>query len=69
MLHGPASDLDGATPLLEWGIVDSLSIVDLVAFIEDRFAVAVLQDHIKPDNFRNLTALAELVTALRRQGG
>lgn len=51
--------------LLGGGLVDSLGILQLIAFIEERFAVKLDADEILPENFRNLRSLEELVTRKR----
>lgn len=62
-LDGRAS-LDDDTPLLEWGILDSLALADLLAFIERRFALRVPIDAVTAGNFGSLGAIAALLAAL-----
>ncbi len=62
-LDGDSVDLDAASPLLEWGILDSMAMVSLVSFLEDRFAIRIGEDAITPQNFRNLSAISALVEA------
>jgi acyl carrier protein len=64
LLQDQSTDLDGETPLLEWSIIDSLTIFRLIAFIEDRFAVSISHEDLNPEHFKNLTALSEHVTTL-----
>lgn len=54
------------TDLLEDGILDSVGVLDVVAFIEQEFAVAVQDDDLVPENFRSVASLTEFV---RRRGG
>ena len=49
------------TPLLESGIVDSMGILDLVAFLEQRYSVAVGDDELIPENFNNISVLTTFV--------
>jgi acyl carrier protein len=57
------------TPLLEWGVLDSLALVDLMAFIEERFALSVPLEAVTPTNFRTLQAIAMLLAELNADGG
>jgi acyl carrier protein len=52
---------------LEEGIVDSLNVMDLVFFIEEKFGVSVADREIVPDNFDSVSRLAAFVR--RKQAG
>jgi acyl carrier protein len=54
------------TPLLEWGILDSFSVAELLVFIEARFGVILPASSISPQHFGSLRTLAELVEAVRK---
>ncbi|MGC1850855.1 MAG: acyl carrier protein [Solirubrobacterales bacterium] len=62
-LDGRAKLPDDA-PLLEWGILDSLALADLTAFIEERFALSVPIEAITPANFGSLRTIAATLAAL-----
>src|SRR5687768_4495708 len=62
LLEGQDTGLTESTPLLEWGILDSLTIVSLLAYIEDKYHIHVPDDEVRPENFENLGALANMVT-------
>jgi acyl carrier protein len=47
--------------LLESGIVDSLGILDLVAFIEQEFAIQVSDEDLLPENFNTVDRLTAFV--------
>ena len=66
VLDGKDIGLDGSTPLLEWGIINSIEMMRIVSFIQDRFSVKVSADKILPDNFKNLTSITNLVVELAR---
>lgn len=59
--------IEPVTPLLEWGILTSLSTMRVVAFIRDRFGVFVPPERIVGANFVNLNALTRMVLALQDQ--
>ncbi len=62
-LDGRATLADDV-PLLEWGVLDSLALGDLLAFIESRFALSVPLQTITPANFHSLEAIATLIRSL-----
>jgi acyl carrier protein len=49
--------------LLENGLLDSMAIVKLVGFIEERFGVALGDEEFDPDNFETLSAIASMIDA------
>lgn len=61
ILDGKDIGLDDSTPLLEWGIINSMEIARMVTFIEDRFRVEIPEDKINPEYFMNLSAISDLV--------
>lgn len=53
--------------LVEAGILDSLSIVHLIRWIEESFAVEVRDEDIVPETFRTLRGIGELVETLKKR--
>ncbi len=49
--------LGNATPLLETGVLDSLSLLRLVLFIEERFGIAVDDVDLVPEHFASVDAI------------
>jgi acyl carrier protein len=64
LLDGRSAGLDEHTPLLEWGVIDSLSVADLVGFTSERFGIEVPQREVSPKNLRDLDAYTELLVRL-----
>jgi len=65
--HYPAAkekSLKDHDPLLELGIIDSLGVLDLVAFLESEFELTIADDALEPEDFASIEALAAFV---RRQ--
>ena len=58
--------LDDDEDLIDSGVVDSLGIFQLVAFLEERFGVAVADTEITPDNFGTIARIERLVAARGR---
>jgi acyl carrier protein len=49
--------------LLDSGVVDSLGVLELAAFVEQQFAVEIGVDDLQPENFQSITRLAAMVRA------
>jgi acyl carrier protein len=54
----PFTETDG---LLERGLIDSLGLVELIAFIQDEFGVQVAPDEITEETFGTLERIASYV--------
>jgi acyl carrier protein len=52
------------TDLIEAGIIDSLAILDLVGFLEQRFKITFPVEEFVPENFRTATAIAAVSARL-----
>lgn len=53
--------LEGDTPLLDAGLIDSLGVVEVVAFCEERLGCVVPPEEISPEAFQSLDTLVEAV--------
>jgi len=53
--------------LLESGIIDSLGVLDVVAFLEKSFMIKISDDELTPENFASIKRLAEFVEKKRGQ--
>lgn len=58
-------ELQDTDSLIESGIVDSMGILELVAFIESEFDIQVEDIDLTPENFESIEAIATFVTAKR----
>ena len=47
--------------LLDRGIVDSMGVLEIILFVEERFGVVMEDDEMVPENFQSIPALADLV--------
>ena len=67
--HAPhlAAEVTEETPLLEHGLLDSLGLMTLVAFLERRYQLALPEDQITLNNFRNLASIRQLIDRLKHQ--
>jgi acyl carrier protein len=59
--------IDPETPLLEWGILNSISTVQLIGFIRERFQVDVPPEDVVGANFKDLRSISELLAQLDGQ--
>jgi acyl carrier protein len=57
--------LKNDTPLLETGILDSLSVLQLVLFLEQQFGVVVAPEDLIPENFGTVDAICAYLRALQ----
>ena len=64
-LPDPGS-FDDASSFLDRGVIDSTGVLELVAFVEAEYGLAVADEDIVPANFDSIAALAAYVT--RRRG-
>ncbi len=60
-----ARGVSAATPLIASGAIDSLGILDLVAFLGERFGIELSDDDFDPDNFETVGTLAAFVERQR----
>ncbi len=67
ILHGslktPLKDED---LLVESGIIDSLGIMTLLSFIEERFSIQIASEDLMPENFSSISTIAGLIERQQR---
>jgi acyl carrier protein len=61
----PAEELDDDFDLLTGGVVDSLGLLKVVAWLEDEFDIAVDDSELGPDSFRTVAAIKAYVDQAR----
>jgi acyl carrier protein len=54
-------DIDDATPFEESGLIDSLSMLEIVSFLETRFAIDFSQTGIDADNLGSVGRILDLI--------
>lgn len=60
-----SKELTPELSLLDSGIVDSLGVLDLVAFIEEQFGIEAQDEDLVPENFDSIDALTRFVNERR----
>ncbi|RPI82452.1 MAG: acyl carrier protein [Chloroflexi bacterium] len=61
MMKGKDTKIEPDQSLLSSGVIDSLSILRLIAFIEDRFGITVDDDEVVPENFDTKNMIKSLI--------
>lgn len=61
-----AVELAADHDLLNDGVIDSLGVLKLIAWVEDRFELAIGDADLDPDNFRSVEAIDAFITQSRR---
>ena len=61
----PAEELDGDFDLLTGGVVDSLGLLKVVAWLEDEFDISVDESELGPESFRTVDAIKTFVDQAR----
>ena len=61
----PGVDFENEKHLIDGHLLDSLSIISLVAELEDTFDVTIPAVEIIPDNFNSAEAMLEMLQRLR----
>ena len=59
--------IDPGDNLLAKGIVDSHGVMELVAFLEERYGISVRDEDLTPENFESVARIDEFVA--RKQDG
>jgi methoxymalonate biosynthesis acyl carrier protein len=62
-------ELDSTYDLLESGVVDSLGLVQLVAWVGQTYRIPIDEVEISPDNFRSVNEICRFVENSRRTSG
>lgn len=59
------ADLDADYDLLDGGVIDSLGLLKVIAWLEDRFGLDSDSIELAPERFRTVRAIQELITGAR----
>lgn len=55
------ANLGDSDPLIESGIIDSLGMMKLIGFLEEKLSVELSDDELVPQNFSTVEAISSLV--------
>lgn len=59
-----ATEISQTSSLLETGLIDSIGLLDIIMFIEERTGVRIQDHEVTPDNFETIESINGLVTRL-----
>jgi acyl carrier protein len=65
LLRSPESDLKSDTPLLEWGVLNSMNIAKLMNFVREEIGIAIPPLAITGAHFKDLSSIVALVHSLK----
>ncbi|HEV2208385.1 MAG TPA: acyl carrier protein [Verrucomicrobiae bacterium] len=66
-LYGDAGSLHEETSFLDSGVIDSTGILELVAFIEQKFQIKVLDQEMIPENLDSISRLSRFIDRKRAE--
>lgn len=61
----PNIDFENEKALVDNGAIDSLSMVIIVALIEDNFGVSVTMEYLQPEYFQSVETMWEMIEELQ----
>ena len=62
---GQARGIPSHESLLDSGILDSATILELVSFLEERYSLTISDEELVPENFETIDAIAGIVASKR----
>jgi acyl carrier protein len=62
LFYRPESRLTDDESLLHGGVIDSVGVLSLIQFLEDRFGIAIDDDEVVPENLDSIARLTTFVT-------
>jgi acyl carrier protein len=68
LVRRPGLEVDADTDLIANGVVDSMGLLRLVAFLEDTFDFTIPPSEILPGNLGSIDAIGRYVTDRLKQG-
>ena len=63
LMNGSNGELDEAENLLAAGIIDSLGILRLVSFVEEKFGIEVPDEDVTIDTFQSVKSMSDYVAS------
>lgn len=60
----PGIDFDNEKNLVDDGILDSVTVVEIISFLEDAFDISVSMEYIQPKYFNSMENMWEMIQEL-----
>jgi acyl carrier protein len=57
----PVDQLNQSTEMLKSGIIRSITLLELISHLETTFDIQIAEEHLVPENFKDIGALGALV--------
>lgn len=67
--RGSIAELSDDASIIEAGILDSMGILTLVSFLEERFEITIADEDVEPENLDSIANITALVTRKKNPGG
>jgi len=61
LFRDTAASISDTDSLFETGVVDSFGVLNLITFLEEKFAVQVTDEEVIPENFASVAAMTAFV--------
>lgn len=61
-------ELGSDEPLLAGGLIDSMDLQRLIAYLEEDFEVEVSNELLVPENFETISSIARMIQGLQTEG-
>ena len=69
ILGSPDVVIEPDTPLLDWGVLNSISTTQLVGFVREHFGIEVPAAQLVGENFKDLRSVSRLLRRLAAEEG
>lgn len=60
-LFGEQNGLSGDTSFMQEGLIDSMAIIELVSFLEEKFKIKIADDELVPQNLDSLNNIEKFL--------
>jgi acyl carrier protein len=61
LLYQDDQAIDDNANLIEMGVIDSMTLLRLISFLEENYGIEIPDQEIMPDNFRSLSAIGNFL--------
>ncbi len=60
-----STEIDEEVPLIDRGLIDSMGLLEIITFIEERTGSRIPDEEVTPENFQTVASIDEMVQRLR----
>lgn len=60
-------DVDPAGDLIEQGVIDSMNLLRLISFMEEKFEIQIPDQDVIPSNFHSLDSITAYINRMQHQ--